>query len=321
MNQPTDRQGGEGAAAVTHALSIDVEDYRQILSARFRGEPGPLAPEFERNMEAVLDLLDAAGVKATFFVIGTVARERPDLVRRWADLGHEIASHGPDHTPVWAVGRERLLEHLVGAKRALQDAAGRAVAGYRAPVFSIRWDTLWALEVVRDAGFTYDSSIVPVRLRRYGVAGFDPRPRVYGFPSGAEIVEIPISTARVCGLRVPVAGGGYFRLFSYRRIRRAVAEVEREGRPFVVYAHPDEFGPERFRVADMATGCRDKVLAGMIALKSNLGRRKVPETLRRLLAEFRFSTLGRLAERVAAEGPKGLLPGLTGAESRRKEAR
>jgi hypothetical protein len=127
---------------------------------------------------------------------------------------------------------------------------------------------------------------------------------VYGLPSGGEIVAVPISTARVWGLRVPVAGGGYFRLFSKRRIRRAVAEAGREGRPFVVYAHPDEFGGERFRAADLAEGWRDRLAAHIIALKSNLGRRKVPNTLRRLLLEFRFTTLSHLAEGVRATGAK-----------------
>jgi polysaccharide deacetylase family protein (PEP-CTERM system associated) len=289
-----------GPTPIVHALSVDVEDYRQILSSRFRGEPGPVTAEFERNMEAVLALLGGAGATATFFVTGTVAERRPDLVRRWAALGHEIASHGWDHTPIWAMAPARLKEELACAKRVLEDAIGRTVAGYRAPIFSVRWDTLWALDVIRDAGFAYDSSIVPVRTKRYGIDGFDETPRLYALASGREIVEIPLSTARVAGRCIPMAGGGYFRLFSYRRIRRAVAAAERGSAAFVVYCHPDEFGPARFRAVDLATGWQDRLTALIISARSNWGRQRVPETVRQLLAEFRFAPLAPLAERVGA---------------------
>ena len=297
----------DAPTAVEHGLSFDVEDYRQILSARFRGEPGPVAEGFERNMEAVLGLLAETGTKATFFVTGTVAGGRPDLVRRWADAGHEIASHGQAHVPLWLMTPQTLKAELVRVKAALEDASGRAVGGFRAPIFSIRWDTMWALDVLREAGFTYDSSIVPVRMRRYGVAGFAPAPALYLLPSGGELVEIPLSIARAFGRQVPMAGGGYFRLFSRRRIERAVAESQAAGVPFVVYAHPDEFGKERFRAADLATGWRDRLAALAIAVKSNIGRRKVPATVRSLLGRFRFTTLERLANRVRERGTKSVL--------------
>jgi polysaccharide deacetylase family protein (PEP-CTERM system associated) len=281
--------------AVCHGFSIDVEDYRQILSSRFRDDPGVVTAQFERGMEAVLGLLADAKVCATLFVTGTVVERRPDLVRRWAALGHELASHGYDHTPIWAMTADRFREELVRTKKALEDASGAAVAGYRAPIFSVRWDTLWALETIREAGFSYDSSVVPVRMRRYGVAGFDPRPAAYTLPSGRELVEIPMSTARVFGRRVPLAGGGYFRLFGYGRIRRAVEEAQQRGAPFILYVHPDEFSGETFRAADLACGWRQKIAAAAIAAKSNLGRRRVVDTVRRLLSEFRFSTLASLA--------------------------
>ena len=309
MNPPEVPTPPAGSATpVLHALSVDVEDYRQILSSRFRGAPGPVTAEFERNMEAVLELLGGAGAKATFFVAGTVAEGRPDLVKRWAALGHEIASHGHDHTPIWAMTPARLKEELAGARRALEDAVGRPVAGYRAPIFSVRWDTLWALDVIREAGFTYDSSIVPVRMKRYGIDGFDKSPCVYILPSGGKIVEIPLTTSRVWGRRMPVAGGGYFRLLSYRRIREAVADAERRGEAFVLYCHPDEMGGRRFRAVDLASGWRDRLSALIISARSNVGRRRVPGTVRRLLAEFRFAPLGRLAERTRAGGVRSVLP-------------
>ena len=291
-------------AAACHGFSVDAEDYRQILSTRYRGDPGAVTAQFERGMEAVLGLLADTKVCATLFVTGTVVERRPDLVRRWAAMGHELASHGYDHTPIWAETSERFRTELTRAKKALEDALGAPVAGYRAPIFSVRWDTLWALEAIAEAGFAYDSSIVPVRARRYGVPGFDPRPAVYALPSGRALTEIPISTTRVAGREVPMAGGGYFRLFSYRRIRGAVQEAQGRGLPFIAYVHPDEFSGEAFRAADLACGWRQKIAAAGLALKSNLGRRRVPDTVGRLLAEFRFSTLASLG------GAKGL-PRLT----------
>jgi polysaccharide deacetylase family protein (PEP-CTERM system associated) len=285
-----------GLGAAEHGLSIDVEDYRQILSARYRGEAGPVTTTFERNMETVCAMLAEARTKATFFVSGLVAAARPDLVRRWADLGHEIASHGLTHEPIWTMTPERFRQELSQAKRTLEDAAGRAVAGYRAPVFSVRRDTLWALEAIREAGFAYDSSIVPVRMRRYGVAGFGDRPQAWILRSGDRIIEVPLTTVRACGMRVPL-GGGYLRLVSHRVIRRAVASAEAGGRAIVVFAHPDEFGTEPFQAVDLATGWRDKAAAAAVALKSNLGRRRIPVTIRWMLGVFRFSILGRIAAR------------------------
>jgi polysaccharide deacetylase family protein (PEP-CTERM system associated) len=297
------------APAVEHGLSFDVEDYRQILAARFRGDPGPVTAEFERNMEGVLALLAEAGAAATFFVTGTVAEGRPDLVRRWAEAGHEIGSHGYDHTPVWRMTRAALAQELGREKARLQDAAGRPVRGYRAPIFSIRWDTLWAMDAVQQAGFDYDSSIVPVRMRRYGVGGFPAAPGLYVLPSGGDLVEVPIGVGRAAGRLVPMAGGGYVRLFSRRRIERAVAAAQDAGVPFTVYAHPDEFGEAPFRAVDLATGWRDRLAAGAIALKSNIGRHKVPETVRALLARFRFTTLGRIAAGVRqGKGSRTLFP-------------
>jgi hypothetical protein len=202
---------------------------------------------------------------------------------------------------------EAFREELKRAKRCLEDAAGRSVAGYRAPVFSIRWDTLWALEAVAECGFAYDSSVVPVRTRRYGVTGFEPAPRLYRLGSGRELVEFPLTTARVWGLRVPVAGGGYFRLFSLGRIRRSVADCARRSVPFVLYCHPYEFGPEPVDWSDLPRGRLGKMLARLAGAKANLGRAKVPRTVAALAAEFRFGPLGALVDQVRSHGAEGLL--------------
>ena len=290
-----------------HCISVDVEDYRQILSSRYRGEPGPLSPAFERDMERVLEVLSRSGVTATFFVTGTVAEARPDLLRRWAALGHEIGCHGHAHAPVWTMSPAELRAELSRTKRTVENAAGVPAAGYRAPVFSIRWDTLWALDVVAECGFEYDSSIVPARTSRYGIVGFAPEPRSYKLASGGSLVELPLSVARAWGRLVPVAGGGYFRLFSLGRIRRAVAECERHKQPFVLYCHPYEFSPEPVDWTDLAEGRVGRLLARLECFKTNLGRTKVPRFVTRLAAEFRFGPLGPVARQVRNHGTESLL--------------
>lgn len=300
-------EAGHPSRPSRHGVSIDVEDYRQILRARYQGEAGGVSAGFERDMDEVLGVLDQARTDATFFVSGAIAEQRPDLLRRWRDLGHEVASHGHSHLPIWTMTRSDLAGDLRRARAAIEDAIGEPARGYRAPVFSVRWDTLWALEVIRECGFTYDSSVVPVRMRRYGVGGFEPAPADYRLPSGRQIVEVPISAGRAWGRRVPLAGGGYFRLFSFHRIRRAVAEADHRGRPFVVYCHPDELGRQRFSAAGLATRWKDRLVGRIISVKSNVGRGKVRPAVERLLAEFRFGPLGRLAERVRADGSARVL--------------
>ena len=285
---------------IVHGLSIDVEDYRQILLTRFRGQPGPVNESFDRDMEAVLALLEATGTCATFFVTGTVAAGRAAALRGWEALGHEVACHGWDHRPVWSMSAPEFAEDLRRSKAAIEDALGHATAGYRAPIFSIRWDNLHALETVSQLGFAYDSSIMPVRTRRYGVDGFAPEPARYQLPSGRRIVEVPLSVGRVLGRTAPISGGGHFRLFSYARIRAAVAASAQAGRPFIAYLHPDELGGRPFRVQGIAAGLADRLRCDIIAWKSNIGRAKMPALARRLLGEFRFGPLGELARQARA---------------------
>ena len=304
-NDSPDATGGD--ESWEHGLSVDVEDYRQILSLRFRGQSGAVSDTFQRDMDATCELLARSNTAATFFVTGTIVQQRKDLVRGWADLGHEIASHGFAHKPIWLMSSRELAEELKGCKAAIEDAIGRPICGFRAPIFSVRWDSLWALEVISQAGFTYDSSIVPVLTRRYGVSGFPPSPARYELSGGRAIVEIPLTAGKVLGRDMPVAGGGYFRLLPFSLIRKAVARCQQDNRTFVMYCHPDELGGRRFRCADLAAGTPDKLAAGLISLKSNIGRKRMPGIVRRLLSEFRFGTLGQIARRVAVDGPTRLL--------------
>jgi len=292
---------------VVHGMSIDVEDHRQILSSRFRGDPGEVSAQFDRDMDEILAILDATGTKATFFVIGTIAEQRPDCLRRWADLGHEIASHGYAHKPIWAMTPTELREELQSCKRRLEDTISEPITGFRAPIFSVRWDSVWALDTISECGFTYDSSIVPVRMRRYGVAGFDPQPAPYLLPSGRRIVEIPLSIGRLWGRTMPVAGGGYFRLLPQVTIRRILRRFTMRQEVFVVYCHPYDMSAQPFQSADLAENWLDRLKGGLISFKSNLGRAKVRRLVRSILETFRFGPLKDIAEKQETHEPKRLL--------------
>jgi polysaccharide deacetylase family protein (PEP-CTERM system associated) len=232
-----------------------------------------------RSTERLLDILDRERVRATFFVLGWVAERHPGLVREIASLGHEIACHGYGHRMIQHLSRPDFERDVTRAKRALEDAIGRPVLGYRAPTFSIMRATLWSLDVLVEAGFRYDSSIFPVVHDRYGIPDAPRFPHRLKAPSGAEITEFPMSTVTLLGRRLPVAGGGYFRLFPYRVTRRAIARINGERQPAMVYLHPWEIDPDQPRIpVGPLTRFRHLVNVG-----------KTESRLRRLLAELSFA--------------------------------
>lgn len=263
---------------ILNALSFDVEEYFQVSNyaravPRERWESIPSRLRF--GMDAILALLRAADVKATFFVLGWIAERHSDLVRALAAEGHEIAAHGYDHRLVYDLGPAAFREDLARTLAILKPLAGGAVAGYRAPSFSITSRSLFAFRALKEAGFAYDSSVFPVRHPRYGMPD---APRfIHEREEG--IVEFPLTTVRALGRNLPVAGGGYFRLLPYAISARAIASVNREGEPAVLYLHPWEFDPAQPVVpgAGLSNRFRHRV---------NLAR--TGERLRRLLGDFAF---------------------------------
>lgn len=234
----------------------------------------------------LLDLFRQKRATATFFVLASIAEQDPDLIRRIDAEGHEVASHGRTHRPLDDVSPGAFRQDTEAAVGLLADLLGKPVLGFRAPLFSIRPSTGWALDVLLDLGIQYDSSIFPFRGRRYGYPGF-PR-RAVRIPLGdRSIVEVPLSTVRRFGMSLPVSGGGYFRLLPYAFIRRAVQAVNAEGRPFVVYCHPYEFGPRPLRCP---RGYEGLGYWGRRRLetKANLFRFTLRPKLARLLDRFRF---------------------------------
>jgi polysaccharide deacetylase family protein (PEP-CTERM system associated) len=235
-------------------LSFDVEEHDRIEAARgLVIDPALKGRYLERlgpSTRWLLDALGGRGIKATFFVVGQVARDRPELVRAIHRDGHEVASHSWDHRRVHALTPRAFREDVRRGVDALEQATGAPVRGYRAPTFSVVRQTAWALDVLADLGLDYDSSIYPVYHDRYGV----PRaPRSPFLARGAErsIIELPPATLRLPGVNTPLGGGGYFRLFPLPFTELALAQTRRLCRPpvAVLYFHPWEFDPDQPRLA------------------------------------------------------------------------
>jgi polysaccharide deacetylase family protein (PEP-CTERM system associated) len=234
-----------------NALSVDVEEYYHGMEfAAAVADRRQLPSRVEISTQAVLDLLARRGVRATFFVLGSVAESRPHLVRRAAEAGHEIASHGYDHELVYRQTPDAFREDVRRAKGILEDLTGRPVLGYRAPNYSIGRAQRWAYDVLLEEGFRYDSSIYPIFHDRYGDASA-PRFRYEVCRrDGRALIEFPIGTARMLGVNLPIGGGGYFRLLPTELIRRGIERVNREERqPVMFYFHPWELDHEQPRPA------------------------------------------------------------------------
>jgi len=276
-----------------NALSVDLEEYFQVSNfdgviARERW--GSLPSRVADQTERLLDLFDACDCRATFFALGWVAERHPRLLRRIAERGHEIACHGFGHELVYTLGPERFRDDVRRARAALADAVGAPVSGYRAPSYSITRDSLWALPILVEEGFAYDSSIFPVRHPRYGIPGFARRPVRIELGNGASIREFPLTTARVGPVWLPVAGGAYLRFLPGPLHRWAFRRLVRAGEPTLLYVHPWEIDPEQPR---QRVGWRVRV-------NHYHNLRRTEGRLEALLREHRFAPLGEVLEGLEA---------------------
>jgi polysaccharide deacetylase family protein (PEP-CTERM system associated) len=276
-------------------ISIDVEDWRQSTWDRNLS----ISPRAVENTDRMLELLGRAGVSATMFVLGKLAEAFPDVVKRIHAAGHEVACHGHGHVEVFKQSREEFASDVRRAKQTLEDITGEPVRGYRAPDFSILDGTLWALDVLAELGFDYDSSIFPIRHSRYGIATWPREPARVKLSSGRAIVELPIATLELFGRRVPVGGGGYHRLLPGAVARSAAARVMRET-VFVYYCHPYEVDPRELWETDLPIPLR-------VRLHQGLGRGRFQRRLERFLQRFGGRTMwtaasGAVLPEIAAEG-------------------
>ena len=265
-----------------HALTIDVEEYFQIHA--FSGviptgswDSYPSAVAI--NTERILDLLDEQGVSATFFCLGWIAERNRELIRSIHKRGHEVACHGHMHQVISNQDPAAFREDVARAKDILEDCIGRSVIGYRAPTYSITSRTLWALDILEDLGFRYDSSIFPIYHDNYGIPD---APRIPHRLRHSSMVEFPISTFRIGSVNLPVSGGGYFRLLPYFVTRSALRSIQRLGQPFVFYIHPWELNPETPRITEAPALSR---------FRTYIGINRSFSRFRRLLQDFDFTTV------------------------------
>lgn len=231
-------------------------------------------------MDRLLDLLARHGVRATCFVLGWLAERHPGLVKRIAAAGHEIASHGWWHRRITTLAPEELRHELRDSKGILEDLAGRAVTGFRAPSFSIVPGCEWAFDILLEEGYTYDSSLFPIRRPGYGYPGAPVIPHRIRRPSGT-LLEIPLATARLLGSRVPAAGGGYLRQLPYGFIRTAALQAQERQAPGMFYIHPWEIDPGQPRLP----------VGWLTRLRHYRGLETTYSRLDRLFGEFRFTSV------------------------------
>lgn len=268
-----------------NAFSIDVEDYfhvQALSGAIDRTQWDRLEYRVEENTRRMLEIIEAEGVRATFFVLGWVAQRSPGLVRVIHDAGHEVACHGLSHQLVYRQSPQTFRDETREAKERLEDAAGVRVRGYRAATYSITKDSLWALDTLVELGFDYDSSIFPIRHDLYGIPD---APRFRHQPGDRPLVELPITTVEILGQRFPCGGGGYFRLLPYWLFRAALKRVNAYDRqPAVFYCHPWEIDPDQPRVNGIPLRSKFRHYHNLDTMESRL---------RRLLRDFKW---GRMDE-------------------------
>jgi polysaccharide deacetylase family protein (PEP-CTERM system associated) len=270
--------------SIRHAFTIDVEEWFQAVPATPETRRG-LASRVEAPMDLLLSMLDDADARGTFYWLGPVAEQHPDLVRRTAASGHEIGCHGWSHDLIYSLSPETFRAETDRATKLLADLVGKPVVSYRAAYFSVTRESMWALDVLAELGYTTDSSIFPVQNWRYGIPDFETRPVTLETKAGP-IREFPISVRPFRGKNLPVSGGAYFRIYPYAVTRSNFRFLEESGQPGVFYLHPWELDPDHPRVRfDWRAWTTHYI---------NL-RSTVPK-LRKLLRDFRFAPMNEVLD-------------------------
>lgn len=293
------------AQPIVNAMTVDVEDYFHVsnFADAIRPEDWPrFESRVEANTQKVLEVLAAHDVAATFFVLGWVAERYPGLVQAIRAAGHEVACHGYAHKLVYQSSPQEFRTDVRRAKKLLEDVTGTAVIGYRAPSFSVVRSSLWALDILAEEGFRYDSSIFPIRHDRYGIPDADRFPHRCRTSNGHGLAEFPISTFRILGQNLPVGGGGYFRLLPCTLTRWAIHRLNTsERKPAVLYIHPWELDPTQPRVS----GSPASRFRHYVNLHTTEGK------LHRLLRAFSFKGLRWLVETLGGRGETATAPART----------
>jgi polysaccharide deacetylase family protein (PEP-CTERM system associated) len=273
------------AIALRNAMTVDVEDYFQVqaLANRVpRTSWDQIPRRVEANIDRLLQLFSEHDVSGTFFTLGWIAERHPEMVRRIAAAGHELASHGYDHTRVDHLSADNFREDVRRAKSTIEDITAAAVRGYRAPTFSIGPQTPWAYEILEQEGYSYSSSLYPIRHDLYGAAN---APRHPFRPGSGMLWEFPLTTRRLFGQNIPCAGGGYFRLLPYWTSQRNLYRVNAANEPCIFYTHPWEIDSAQPRVQGLGVRSR---------LRHYTNLRAMPARLARLLQTFRWDRMDQV---------------------------
>lgn len=284
-----------------HAFTIDVEDYHNLVARDWLGREGAPTDCVVRNMARLLAWLSDRNVRATCFVLGEVAETFPQLIRDIASRGHELGVHGYYHRQVFKLTPDSFRQEVSTAKDRIEQIIGTRVRGHRAPAFSIMPETRWALDVLADAGFDYDSSVFPIKGNRYGWPGYALDIHRVDLGGGRSIIEAPMSTVSIAGMRLPVCGGGYWRHFPAAYTRWAMRRVGRD-RPAIVYIHPYEIelgvGPLDTAHLDAESAGRAKRFHRM----QQMNRASMEKKIVGLLDEFQFAPLGSIIDQALTNG-------------------
>lgn len=273
-----------------HGLSFDLEDWCQLASKRVDGVPSEPSRDIDACVDRILEVCDDAQVKATFFVVGLLGKSRPDIVRRVAEHGHEIASHSLDHHLLPSLPHAALVEDLRASKALLEHLSGREVIGFRAPEFTVERLDHPCFTVLRELGFRYDSSVFPIGGLRYGIANA-PRTRFQLDTPAGPLVELPLATTRLGPWSLPIAGGSHFRLLPRSLITWSARQADRRAESLVFYFHPYEFS-KRFQ--HLPGGfARNRRIARHVLLH-NFATGRIERTLRALLGQLRLGPLREL---------------------------
>ena len=283
---------------IKNAITVDLEDYFHVgaYSGRIRLEEWDSYPSrVAQNTDRLLHLFDQHNCQATFFVLGWVAEKKPEIVARVVAAGHEVGCHSHLHRRVFNLTPQEFREDTRRAKAAIEGAAGKKVLGYRAPNFSITQKSAWALEILAEEGFQYDSSIFPVEHPSYGIPDAPRTPYWINTRSG-RILEYPMPTLKISSMRSPIGGGAYLRLLPYRFTRWSIAHINRrENSPVCVYIHPWELDPDQPRMGGNLSS----------RLRHYFGLGGTETKLRKMLRDFKFCPLGALVDQLA---PAEILP-------------
>lgn len=284
------------AKKVTHAMTVDVEDYFHVAAFNKVIDPSTWDSwpcRVEQNTNTLLALFDRNKIKITFFILGWVAERYPELIKRIHQQGHEIASHGYSHQLIYKQDPEVFREETAKSKQILEDLIQQPITGYRAASYSITRNSLWALETLAELGFTWDSSIFPTRHDNYGIPGSPEEPYKIGTRQGKILTEFPLTTAKVLGQSIPAAGGGYFRQYPYF-VSRWLFEIAslNQTKPQIFYLHPWEIDPDQPRVPNASWFSNFRHYTNL--------HRCLPR-LEKMLADFKFGTISESLGSVEVE--------------------